>query len=151
MYLKLGILAFAGLGAGAVIAAGIFAFLAIIGVFPRLIGVTHTAGHVILYETLLILGGTWGNLADFYSVAFPFPGKFVARSVWDGCRNFRGMPCDVFGGNAKGTADPEPPDRAGGGAAVCDPGGGCGKGIWIGSVFSAGIRMIDLSGSLISD
>ena len=77
MYLKLGILAFAGLGAGAVIAAGIFAFLAIIGVFPRLIGVTHTAEHVILYETLLILGGTWGNLADFYSVAFPFPGKFV--------------------------------------------------------------------------
>ena len=60
MYLKLGILAFAGLGAGAVIAAGIFAFLAIIGVFPRLIGVTHTAEHVILYETLLILGGTWG-------------------------------------------------------------------------------------------
>ena len=52
---------------------------------------------------------------------------------------------------AKGTADPEPPDRAGGGAAVCDPGGGCGKGIWIGSVFSAGIRMIYLSGSLISD
>ena len=41
MYLKLGILAFAGLGAGAVIAAGIFAFLAIIGVFPRLIGVTN--------------------------------------------------------------------------------------------------------------
>ena len=147
MYLKLGILAFAGLGAGAVIAAGIFAFLAIIGVFPRLIGVTHTAEHVILYETLLILGGTWGNLQRGVSV----PWKVCARSVWDGCRNFRGMPCDVFGGNAKGTADPEPPDRAGGGAAVCDPGGGCGKGIWIGSVFSAGIRMIYLSGSLISD
>ena len=143
MYLKLGILAFAGLSAGAVIAAGIFAFLAIIGVFPSLIGVTHTAGHVILYETLLILGGTWGNLADFYSVAFPFPGKFVLAVC--------GTACDVFGGNAKGTADPEPPDRAGGGAAVCDPGGGCGKGIWIGSVFSAGIRMIYLSGSLISD
>ena len=67
MYLKLGILAFAGLGAGAVIAAGIF------------------------YETLLILGGTWGNLADFYSVAFPFPGKFVlavcgtAVGIFVGC------------------------------------------------------------------
>ena len=91
MYLKLGILAFAGFGAGAVIAAGIFAFLAIIGVFPRLVGVTHTAGHVILYETLLILGGTWGNLADFYSVAFPFPGKFVlavcgtAVGIFVGC------------------------------------------------------------------
>ena len=77
MYLKLGILAFAGLGAGAVIAAGIFAFLAIIGVFPRLIGVTHTAEHVLLYETLLVLGGVWGNLADLYSVAFPFPGRAV--------------------------------------------------------------------------
>ena len=77
MYLRLGHLAFAGLGAGAVIAAGIFAFLAIIGVFPRLIGVTHTAEHVLLYETLLILGGVWGNLADLYRVPFPFPGRIV--------------------------------------------------------------------------
>ena len=77
MYLRLGLLAFAGLGAGAVIAAGIFAFLAIIGVFPRLIGVTHTAEHVLLYETLLILGGVWGNLADLYRVPFPFPGRIV--------------------------------------------------------------------------
>ena len=37
------------------------------------------------------------------------------------------------------------------GRSAADPGGGCGKGIWIGSVFSAGIRMIYLSGSLISD
>ena len=66
MYLRLGLLAFAGLGAGAVIAAGIFAFLAIIGVFPRLIGVTHTAEH-----------GVWGNLADLYRVPFPFPGRIV--------------------------------------------------------------------------
>ena len=86
MYLKLGILAFAGLGAGAVIAAGIFAFLAIIGVFPRLIGVTHTAGHVILYETLLILGGTWGNLADFYSVAFPFPTTCCPSFGYQSCQ-----------------------------------------------------------------
>ena len=26
---------------------------------------------------ILILGGTWGNLADLYSVAFPFPGNVV--------------------------------------------------------------------------
>ena len=53
MYGKLA-LCFIGLSSGGVIAAGIFAFLAIIGVFPRLIGVTHTRCHVILYETLLI-------------------------------------------------------------------------------------------------
>ena len=39
MYGKLA-LCFIGLSSGGVIAAGIFAFLAIIGVFPRLIGVT---------------------------------------------------------------------------------------------------------------
>ena len=55
MYGKLA-LCFIGLSSGGVIAAGIFAFLAIIGVFPRLIGVTHTRCYMILYETLLILG-----------------------------------------------------------------------------------------------
>ena len=65
MYGKLA-LCFIGLSSGGVIAAGIFAFLAIIGVFPRLIGVTHTRCHMILYETLLILGGTAGNLMDLF-------------------------------------------------------------------------------------
>lgn len=66
MFLRQAALVFIGLSSGGVIAAGIFAFLAIIGVFPRLIGVTHTREHVILYETLLILGGTAGNLIDLY-------------------------------------------------------------------------------------
>lgn len=68
MFLRQAALVFIGLSSGGVIAAGIFAFLAIIGVFPRLIGVTHTREHVILYETLLILGGTAGNLIDLYHV-----------------------------------------------------------------------------------
>ena len=133
MYLKLGILAFAGLGAGAVIAAGIFAFLAIIGVFPRLIGVTHTAEHVILYETLLILGGTWGNLADFYSVAFPFPGKFVlavcgtAVGIFVGClvmslaETLKALPIQMpFPQPPPGshTAAPPPARSGGSGSAV---------------------------------
>lgn len=142
MYLKLGILAFAGLGAGAVIAAGIFAFLAIIGVFPRLIGVTHTAEHVILYETLLILGGTWGNLADFYAWAFPFPGKFVLAVCGTAVGIFVGCLVMSLAETLKGTADPEPPDRAGGGAAVCDPGGGCGKGFGSAVYFLRGFGWI---------
>ena len=93
MYLKLGILAFAGLGAGAVIAAGIFAFLAIIGVFPRLIGVTHTAEHVILYETLLILGGTWGNLAEFVlAVCGTAVGIFVGCLVMSLAETLKALP-----------------------------------------------------------
>lgn len=60
------ILAFAGVSAGGVIAAGVFAFLAIIGVFPRLIGKTKTRQHILLYETLIVLGGIFGNVMDLY-------------------------------------------------------------------------------------
>lgn len=66
MLLRQVFLGFFGLCAGGVIAAGVFAFLAIIGVFPRLIGKTHTKKHVLLYETVIILGGTLGNVMDLY-------------------------------------------------------------------------------------
>ena len=85
MYGKLA-LCFIGLSSGGVIAAGIFAFLAIIGVFPRLIGVTHTRCHVILYETLLILGGTAGNLMDLFHLPLAGAGTaFLALGVFVGC------------------------------------------------------------------
>ena len=60
-----------GLCAGGVIAAGVFAFLAMIGVFPRVIGRTHTGEHILLYETVIILGGVFGNVLDLYE--FPMP------------------------------------------------------------------------------
>ncbi len=65
-----------GLASGGIIAAGVFAFLAIIGVFPRLIGKTKTWSHLSLYETVIILGGTFGNVMDIYE--FPVP---VAEKV----------------------------------------------------------------------
>ena len=46
-------LGFLGLSAGGIIAAGVFAFLAIIGVFPRIMGRTGTK-RIFLYETLII-------------------------------------------------------------------------------------------------
>lgn len=71
MYLRLLFLIFIGFCAGGVIAAGVFAFLAIIGVFPRLIGKTGTKRHILLYETLIIIGGIFGNVMDIYE--FPIP------------------------------------------------------------------------------
>ena len=47
----------AGLIAGAVISGGIFAFIVVIGVIPRLIQRTKTAKHIWLYETMITLGG----------------------------------------------------------------------------------------------
>lgn len=71
MLLKQLILVFFGLSAGGVIAAGIFAFLAMIGVFPRLMGRTGTAKHILLYETLIIVGGICGNVLDIFEIPIP--------------------------------------------------------------------------------
>lgn len=84
-------LAFIGVSAGGVIAAGVFAFLAIIGVFPRLIGKTKTSRHILLYDTLIVIGGVLGNVLDIYE--FPilmggnlFLGIFgLAVGVFVGC------------------------------------------------------------------
>ena len=60
-----------GLAAGGTIAAGVYAFLAIIGVFVRLIGKTGTREHILLYETVIVLGGILGNLMDLFQLRVP--------------------------------------------------------------------------------
>lgn len=71
MFLRQLFLLFIGLCAGGVIAAGVFAFLAIIGVFPRVIGKMGNSAHILLFETVIIIGGVFGNLVDIYE--FPMP------------------------------------------------------------------------------
>lgn len=61
-------LALLGLSAGGVISAGVFAFLAIIGIFPRLMGKTGTGKQVRLYESFIVSGGILGNLVNLYTV-----------------------------------------------------------------------------------
>ena len=70
MFRKL-VLVFIGLSSGGIIAAGVFAFLVMIGVFPRLIGKTGTKRHILLYGTVIMTGGVLGNIADLYE--FPIP------------------------------------------------------------------------------
>lgn len=84
-------LAFVGISAGGVIAAGVFAFLAIIGVFPRLIGKTKTSRHIYLYDTLIVLGGVLGNISDIYEIPILIGGNLFlgifgfAVGVFVGC------------------------------------------------------------------
>ncbi len=78
--LKQALLIFLGFCSGSVIAAGVFAFLAIIGVFPRLIGKTKTRNHILLYETAIVLGGTTGNLMDLFR--FPVPGGTAVLGIF---------------------------------------------------------------------
>jgi stage V sporulation protein AB len=71
------VLALIGISAGGIIAAGVFAFLVVIGVYPRLIGNSQTHRHILLYETVIILGGVMGNVADLYEIPIPFGGNVM--------------------------------------------------------------------------
>lgn len=51
-----------GFMSGVVIAGGIFAFIIIIGIVPRLIQKTKTASHIFLYESVISAGGIGGSL-----------------------------------------------------------------------------------------
>ena len=70
-----------GISAGGVIAAGVFAFLAVIGVFPRLIAYVGERKHVLLCETMMILGGVSGTIIDLYHAPHLFGGTMFL-AVW---------------------------------------------------------------------
>ena len=78
MWIKNIFLLFFGLCSGGIIAAGVYAFLAIIGVFVRLIGKTKTKKNIMLYENMIILGEYWENIMELYKVK-----TALRRSVWD--------------------------------------------------------------------
>lgn len=51
-----------GLCCGVTVAAGVFAFITMLGIVPRLAARTGTADHIVKYESAIILGGTLGNI-----------------------------------------------------------------------------------------
>ena len=48
---------FFGLASGAVVSGAVFAFIATIGIVPRMAALTKTARHVVIYEEAIIWGG----------------------------------------------------------------------------------------------
>lgn len=68
MLIKQIILGFIGLCSGFTVSAGVFAFITMLGIIPRLAERTKTAGHIYLYENAIILGGTLGNIWILYQL-----------------------------------------------------------------------------------
>lgn len=68
-YCLLAIIGFAG---GLVVAAGVFAFITLLGVLNRLASKTNTAKHILLYENMVIFGGILGNTWFIYQWDIPF-------------------------------------------------------------------------------
>lgn len=60
-----------GYSTGMAISAGVFAFIAAIGIVPRMAERSKTTKHVRLYEDVILLGGVFGTTAMFVDYRFP--------------------------------------------------------------------------------
>ena len=144
MFLKEALLLLAGLAAGSTVAAGVYAFLVVIGVYPRLIGKTATAskGKIFLYETIIALGGLVGNVVDLFTekvkqltgsfLRIAWPAAMPEAELWQkaaegGGRTGAGgtflwyfcrLPRHVAGRDIESPAGAEPPPASGSGAAI---------------------------------
>lgn len=96
-------LAFIGLSSGFVVAAGIVAFITMLGIIPRLAQRTGTANHIYGYEWMIILGGTVGNSLNLFVSHLPvgilglpvfglFSGIFVGCLAMALAENLRVIP-----------------------------------------------------------
>ena len=65
-FLSYTLLTICGISAGFVTAAAYVAFIAMLGVFPKVAAKTKTAGQCILYENCLILGILIATLLQFF-------------------------------------------------------------------------------------
>ena len=66
--LKNSLLAFIGVSGGVAVAAGVFAFISILGIIPRLAAVLKEAAYVYQMETVILLGGVTGSILTLYQV-----------------------------------------------------------------------------------
>lgn len=71
MFLKGSAMCIIGLCAGGMVAAGIFAFIVMIGIFTRMADRTHTSAYISVYENAVVLGGIIGNILFIYNIRLP--------------------------------------------------------------------------------
>jgi len=79
-----------GLCGGLLVAGGLFAFLALVGVVTRLAAGTTTAKYLMFYEDMALLGCTAGNLLFLYRFGLPLGNVFlgmygIGAGVFTGC------------------------------------------------------------------
>jgi stage V sporulation protein AB len=89
-FLKNAIVALTGLSAGFIISGAIFAFIAAIGIIPRIAMKSKTQRYIKFYEESVVVGGIFGagSLAFDYSIPVGIPGGAVtglAYGIFLGC------------------------------------------------------------------
>lgn len=71
------LLIFIGLVSGIMTAAGLFAFITLIGVVERMAARTKTNKYVVIYEDMVLLGTVLGNLMHLYKIQVPLGNPFM--------------------------------------------------------------------------
>ena len=79
-----------GLCGGLLVAGGLFAFLALVGVITRLAAGTTTAKYLMFYEDMSLLGCVGGNLLYLYGFGLPLGNVFlgmygIGAGIFTGC------------------------------------------------------------------
>ncbi len=75
--LKVILLGLFGAAGGMISASGLFALITSVGIVNRFSKVTHTARKEILYENMIILGATLGNLISVFQWHLGFGNYFI--------------------------------------------------------------------------
>ncbi|AMJ40665.1 stage V sporulation protein AB [Anaerotignum propionicum] len=60
-----------GFSSGVVVSAGVFAFIAAIGIIPRMAQRSITEKYIPLYEDIILLGGLFGTITMFIDFRLP--------------------------------------------------------------------------------
>ena len=104
MWIRSFFLIFYGLCAGGLIAASFLAFLSMLGVIPRLAGLTKSMKNARMYESFVALGGILGTLVFIF---IDGRSKLDTRFLYcmDCLRNLCGMYDRSFGRNDQKSSD----------------------------------------------
>lgn len=68
--IQIGLIVFS-IAAGLMVSAGVFAFIAAIGIIPRMAWRTQTRQYVRFYEDIIVLGGLFGTTTMFIDYRLP--------------------------------------------------------------------------------
>lgn len=82
--------AFIGLCGGLIVSGAVFAFIAVVGIVPRLAQKTGTQRYIKVYEEAIIVGGIFGCLAGIFDFNIPLGSAFgafygVCYGIFVGC------------------------------------------------------------------
>lgn len=90
MWWQNAVYAVVGLCGGLLVAGGLFAFLALVGVITRLAAGTTTAKYITFYEDMSLFGCVGGNLLYLYGFSLPLGNVFlllygIGAGLFTGC------------------------------------------------------------------